>query len=870
MIWSNFSMLLSASFLKRFGPILSILLVSSILNGNFPAPAIAMPALQVKVPAGIAKVNHVRFSAQAGLAWSVDENGSSIWNLQGIYQADYFANTNILDISSDGHQLVLSKRLPSDIDAEYKKRFEEYKKQIAGVPAAQQKEMLEAYQKALAKVQTSSVGSYSQKLELSIYDQISKKTLRRFKDPNPGGESDSFTAARLLTNPAYLVALGMGQIGLKVFNTHTGKLVWKAPANSGLGQAGLDISGDMLITGTQNLAIQLLNLSTGQVIREFHGHTLNPSALRFFQGGKKFVSLSFDRSLRIWDVLSGREIRAIQAPADQTLSIFSDLTFSPDEQFLAVCGLDGYVTVWDLKQFKMVKRFQAHQTQATSLAWSPEGKYIFTGSMDGTIKLWKTDKFELVLTARSNNKGEYALWTPEGYFEASRNGGELISLVKGIDIFAVDQFAMHLNRPDILQERVGYAQEDAIRYFKGRYLHRLQRAGLSSIAPTEADLPTTEIIEAQQQQKQARLKFKLHSAKESLKSYQIYINDVPLFGPEGKSLNGKEAILTQDLELTSGKNKIEVSCTNQAGLESLRSLSNFNYAPQVKGDLYFIGFGVSKYRDKSLNLLYAHKDAQDLSAVFGKMQKRFQKIHTRTLLNEQVTASNVQAAKDFLKNAKPEDTVVLFIAGHGVHDGDPDATYYYLTHETDLKRLSSTAVRFETIEDILQAIQPRHKFFFMDTCESGEIDPTEESFFQAQAQQQKIAPRAIRGLSIRSKPTQAASQSSSTRTYLLERNRYIYNDLLRRSGALVFSSSRGGEYAYEPSQYLPQENGFFTKALLQSLTSSVADSNSDGWISRKEMTQYVSSNVSQRTNGLQNPTIDRDNLSLEVMFPIVK
>ena len=45
-----------------------------------------------------------------------------------------------------------------------------------------------------------------------------------------------------------------------------------------------------------------------------------------------------------------------------------------------------------------------------------------------------------------------------------------------------------------------------------------------------------------------------------------------------------------------------------------------------------------------------------------------------------------------LKDSKPDDTFVLFVAGHGVHDTDAEETYYFLTHEADLKNLSACSM----------------------------------------------------------------------------------------------------------------------------------------------------------------------------------
>ena len=91
----------------------------------------------------------------------------------------------------------------------------------------------------------------------------------------------------------------------------------------------------------------------------------------------------------------------------------------------------------------------------------------------------------------------------------------------------------------------------------------------------------------------------------------------------------------------------------------------------------------------------------------------------KTLVNEACTAANVASAKEWLSQAKVDDTVVVLVSGHGVHDSDPDETYYFLPHEADVEHLSDSAVPFEQLEALVQAPQARRKLVLLDTCESG-------------------------------------------------------------------------------------------------------------------------------------------------------
>ena len=94
--------------------------------------------------------------------------------------------------------------------------------------------------------------------------------------------------------------------------------------------------------------------------------------------------------------------------------------------------------------------------------------------------------------------------------------------------------------------------------------------------------------------------------------------------------------------------------------------------------------------------------------------------------------------------------------------------------------------------------------------------------------------------------------------------RLLYNDLIRRSGAIVFSSSRGDEFSYENEKY---ENGLFTEGIIRSLTGATSEELTS--ITIEELRKEVVNFVSKETNELQNPVIDRDNIYQKLSFPKV-
>jgi uncharacterized caspase-like protein len=406
-----------------------------------------------------------------------------------------------------------------------------------------------------------------------------------------------------------------------------------------------------------------------------------------------------------------------------------------------------------------------------------------------------------------------------------------------------------------------------VAHFRARYQRRLLKVGMrEDDASTVFDgAPDARIIAAKVTGKTVELTLALTAAPGgALRRYGVFVDDVPILGALGKETSGAQQTIALTVELISGRNKIEVSVFDDAGVESLRDVRYVDGPREAKGDLYYLGFGVSRYRDARLNLGYAHKDALDLGAAFAAMKGDvFAAVHTKVIVNEEATKGAIAAAKDYFRAAKADDTIVLFIAGHGVHTRDAAADYYYATSDVNVHDLRGTAAPFELIEGLLDGVAPRRKLFLMDTCQSGEMDDDDAEVGAPTAGSRGMVSRGIRGLVLDDgATTKLPPLSSGARSLLLNRDRYVYNDLTRRTGAIVFSSSRGVESSYEGPEW---NNGAFTAELLAGLQTGEQGSTI---VTVDALREYVAKAVPERTNGRQHPTVDRDNREMKFGFPL--
>ena len=80
--------------------------------------------------------------------------------------------------------------------------------------------------------------------------------------------------------------------------------------------------------------------------------------------------------------------------------------------------------------------------------------------------------------------------------------------------------------------------------------------------------------------------------------------------------------------------------------------------------------GISKYKYESLNLKYAHNDAEEFYKLIQDPScGNFKADNIKKLIDEEATTSNItRALRSFLKNPDEEDLVIIYLACHGAPD----------------------------------------------------------------------------------------------------------------------------------------------------------------------------------------------------------
>jgi uncharacterized protein YecT (DUF1311 family)/uncharacterized caspase-like protein len=465
-------------------------------------------------------------------------------------------------------------------------------------------------------------------------------------------------------------------------------------------------------------------------------------------------------------------------------------------------------------------------------------------------------------------------FTPDYFYLSRGNPYRVLSFTKGLDSYPLEQFDLRLNRPDIVLERLR-APKEAIETAKSLRDKRLKRMGVTEeMLKPDFHLPELQIVgdvPATTPKDQLNLQIKAMDDKYPLDRLRVYVNNVPVNGRDGELLRDQK---TQTLEksipikLASGRNKIQVSVLNSAGAESLYANAEVNCtAERPKPKLYAVALGVSQYDRPEWCLKYAAKDATDL---IGKLKARagstYSEVKPLLLTDKDVTKESAAKIKEFLSGATIDDTVLIFMAGHGLLDDKYD--YYFGTSDIDPAKPSERGIPYDAIDTILAEVPSLRKALLMDTCHAGELDddekkelassdgkgtlPAASSTATDSAIKGTVAMRAIgtRGMQVK------AVEGAKGKSDWYEKLQDMFVDLRRGSGATVISSSQGAEYAFESSE---QSNGLFTYALMEALEGK-ATPNKDGKITISAIGDYVKKRVQDLTKGKQNPNLRGVNL----------
>jgi len=126
-------------------------------------------------------------------------------------------------------------------------------------------------------------------------------------------------------------------------NKHTMQYRYMDKINISYGELAINPMQSLLAIDTKDYLVILLNHTNKEIVKRLSGHIGIINQLKFNHEGNALASASFDQTVRIWDVQTGRCIQILPHNSNVTC-----VDFSPNDTQLLTSTEDGITRVWTL------------------------------------------------------------------------------------------------------------------------------------------------------------------------------------------------------------------------------------------------------------------------------------------------------------------------------------------------------------------------------------------------------------------------------------------------------------------------------------------------------------------------------------------
>jgi serine/threonine-protein kinase len=228
------------------------------------------------------------------------------------------------------------------------------------------------------------------RLKLELADQIERQALREARqtviallclDPT---DLDALNARALIDEQlAVAPPHPVGEVqSLASHKNWVNCVVYSPDGRFALSGGGGDAQAG--VRGGLDRSIRLWEVETGREVRRYLGRLGMVTGIAFAADGKRAVSSNLGGGVHLWDVETGDNIRRF----DPSVSQVHCVAMSPDDRWVLAGGEDRVIHHWDAATGARIRRLSGHTQTIASVAFSPDARHILSGSSDQSVRLW--------------------------------------------------------------------------------------------------------------------------------------------------------------------------------------------------------------------------------------------------------------------------------------------------------------------------------------------------------------------------------------------------------------------------------------------------------------------------------------------------
>ncbi len=500
----------------------------------------------------------------------------------------------------------------------------------------------------------------------------------------------------VLKHGAKLIALPSGAV-IRTFAGPADQSVWGAIVSADGKHVAAMTDGRIILWET----------STGREIKTFE--QVVPAAYMHFSPDGSQLLFATKKELALCDVATGASCRAFRGHRE----VIWALGFSNDGKTLLSGSMDKEIKLWNAATGAELATLSGHRYAIGSARFSADDRFVLSTSNDGTTRSWDAATGREVAQLIGFADGEWIAITPQGQFNASANAGRYLSVKAGGSILGIDQFWERFYDPvfvaSALQGRPAEAREDLR---KGVALPPEVRI----VSPVPGAAFSSEAITI------------TVSAKDKgggNDEIRLFHNGKAIGGDQrALKARGDSATRTYAVLLSEGTNTFRaVGFSRDRTESSPHEIAVTLKAPAKDAALHVIAVGINKYRNPALNLNYAEPDARGILEFFRlKGKGLFKTVTLDALYDEQATKSNIVSRLERLKDTRPEDVVLIYLASHGE---SVDEKWYLIPHELTYPEreedVKTKGLSSAELAALMKQARAQKVLLLIDACKSGAV-----------------------------------------------------------------------------------------------------------------------------------------------------
>jgi WD40 repeat protein/tRNA A-37 threonylcarbamoyl transferase component Bud32 len=142
--------------------------------------------------------------------------------------------------------------------------------------------------------------------------------------------------------------------------------------------------GRLMAHSTVDGQMHLIDVASGRVVRQLHGHQQRIESVAFSPDARWLVAGTPDGTLCWWDVETGASLGCATGHVGAVYCV----DVHPDGARIASGGADGAIIIWDAHTHEPVLELRAGASYVHAVAFSPDGTLLASSSGDGAVRIW--------------------------------------------------------------------------------------------------------------------------------------------------------------------------------------------------------------------------------------------------------------------------------------------------------------------------------------------------------------------------------------------------------------------------------------------------------------------------------------------------